>query len=297
MHRKKIYVTKMSGEQTLFDEKKLRQSLFHSGADKAGVDKIIQHVKSELYDGISTKTIHKIAVSQLQKRSIPAASRYKLKKAIFDMGPTGFPFEQYMGELMKLQGYTITVGSVLQGHCVKHEVDIIAEKDNRYMLLECKFHSMQGQFCNIKNPLYINARFKDIEIELKGQAPFAQKYLSGGLITNTRFSTDALQYGKCMGMFMLSWDYPVNNSLKQMIDKQNLYPVTGLMTLTKYEKNILLNSGIILCKQLPGNESLLKSLNFSELRIGKIINEAHNLCFPPSSNLMTPDSCNPGQRL
>jgi hypothetical protein len=288
MSRKKVYVTKMSGEPALFDEKKLRQSLFQAGADKKGIDKIIRQIKSELYDGISTERIHKMAVSQLQKRSIPAASRYKLKKAIFELGPTGFPFEKYMGELLRLEGYTITIGSVLQGHCIKHEVDIIAEKDNQYILLECKFHSMQGQFCNVKNPLYINARFRDIEVELKQQKRFDQKKLSGGLITNTRFSSDALQYGNCVGMFMLSWDHPVNNGIKQMIDKHNLYPITGLMTLTKYEKNVLLNYGIILCKQLPGKEPLLRSLNFSETRIPKIIKEARNLDTPLTKQPVQP---------
>jgi hypothetical protein len=193
-----------------------------------------------------------------------------------------------MGELLRLEGYNITIGSVLQGHCIKHEVDIIAEKGNQYLLLECKFHSLQGQFCNVKNPLYINSRFRDIEVELKQQKFFDQKTLSGGLITNTRFSSDALQYGICMGMFMLSWDHPVNNGIKQMIDNHNLYPITGLMTLTKYEKNVLLNYGIILCKQLPGNEALLKSLNFSETRIPKIIKEARNLDTPITKQPVQP---------
>lgn len=280
MYSNKIFVTKMSGDRAVFDEKKLRQSLMSSGADEASIGNIIQKVKLKMYDGISTKAIHKIAVTLLQKRSLPTASRYKLKKAIFELGPTGFPFERYMGELLKLQGYSITVGSVQQGHCVKHEVDIIAEKGEQYMLLECKFHSEQGQFCNVKNPLYINSRFKDIELVLKQQPAFDKKILSGGLITNTRFSADALQYGNCMGMFMLSWDYPFNNALKHMIDKQQLYPITGLMTITKYEKNALLDNGIILCKHLTGNEGLLKKLHFSDVRITTTMNEASSLCAP-----------------
>jgi hypothetical protein len=280
MQENKISVTKMSGERALFDEQKLRQSLIGSGAGQAESDAIIQQVRAKLYEGIKTKSIYKIAFSLLSKKQRPAASRYKLKKAIFELGPTGFPFEKYIGELLKSTGYKITVGSFVQGHCVKHEVDIIAEKHEQHIILECKFHSEQGQICSVKIPLYIHSRFKDIEMVLTEQPAFEKKILSGGLVTNTRFSADALQYGTCMNMFMLSWDYPVNNGLKNRIDKLRLYPITALMTLTNYEKKLLLNKGIILCKDLPRNETLLKDLDFSAIRIDKVMSEAVALCIP-----------------
>jgi hypothetical protein len=280
MQENKISVTKMSGERALFDEQKLRQSLIGSGAGQAESDAIIQQVRAKLYEGIKTNIIYKIAFSLLSKKQRPAASRYKLKKAIFELGPTGFPFEKYIGELLKSTGYKITVGSFVQGHCVKHEVDIIAEKDDQHIILEFKFHSEQGQICSVKIPLYIHSRFKDIEMVLKEQPAFEKKILSGGLVTNTRFSADALQYGTCMNMFMLSWDYPVNNGLKNRIDKLQLYPITALMTLTNYEKKMLLNKGIILCKDLPQNEALLKDLDFSTIRIAKVMSEALALCVP-----------------
>lgn len=272
----KIFVTKMSGHCVPFDERKLRNSLERSGAGEAEIEKIIIEVKSQLYEGIKTRTIYKIAFSLLSKQLRPAASRYKLKKGIFELGPTGFPFEKYVGELLKAQGFNITGGSFLQGHCVKHEVDIIAESDTQYMVLECKFHSEQGQFCNVKNPLYIQSRFKDIEIVLKQQAVYNRKMLSGGLVTNTRFSADALKYGNCVNMFMLSWDYPPENGLKNKIDKLQLYPVTALTALTGYEKTSLLNRGIIVCKDLT--ENVLRELDFSESRIAKILGEALELC-------------------
>jgi hypothetical protein len=147
-------------------------------------------------------------------------------------------------------------------------------------MLECKFHHEQGQFCNVKNPLYIHSRFKDIEIVLKQQPAFENKILSGGLVTNTRFSADAVQYGTCINMFMLGWDYPNGNGLKHRIDQYRLYPITALMTITNYEKKALLNKGIILCAKLRENEIVLRELNFSETRIAKVISEAGLLCGP-----------------
>jgi hypothetical protein len=280
MFDNKILVTKMSGETALFDEQKLRQSLTRSGAGEEEIATILRQVKSKLYEGIKTREIYKIAFSLLSKKMRPAASRYKLKRAIFELGPTGFPFEKYIGELLRVQGFEIKIGSFMQGHCVKHEIDIIAEKEGEYIMLECKFHHEQGQFCNVKNPLYIHSRFKDIEIVLKQQPSFENKILSGGLVTNTRFSADALQYGTCINMFMLGWDYPNGNGLKHRIDQYRLYPITALMTITNYEKKALLNKGIILCKKLRENEIVLRELNFSETRIAKVISEAGLLCGP-----------------
>jgi hypothetical protein len=128
--------------------------------------------------------------------------------------------------------------------------------------------------------LYIHSRFKDIEIVLKQQTSFEKKILSGGLVTNTRFSTDALQFGSCMNMFMLGWDYPNGNGLKHQIDQFRLYPITVLMTITNSEKKALLEKGIILCKNLSENESVLHELRFSETRIAKVLHEVAILAGP-----------------
>lgn len=278
MPDKKIFVTKMSGEMAEFDGQKLRNSLKRSGAAEKEIETILEQVTASLYEGISTRAIYKIAFALLRKKSHPAASRYKLKKAIFELGPTGFPFEKYVGELMKFQGYKTTIGSIVAGNCVNHEVDILAELADSYIMVECKFHHEQGQFCTVKIPLYIYARFKDIETNWKKQTGDGEKKHLGGLVTNTRFSADALTYGECMGLLMISWDYPANNSLRLNIDKYKLYPVTSLMTITNHEKKALLEKGIVLGKTLIGNEQALADMNIKEERILRIVNETKILC-------------------
>jgi hypothetical protein len=80
-----------------------------------------------------------------------------------ELGPSGFPFEKYVAEILKYQGYRVEVGVIVEGFCVKHEVDIIAEKEAKHFMIECKFHNQPGTFCDVKIPLYINSRFLDIE--------------------------------------------------------------------------------------------------------------------------------------
>lgn len=278
MNPKQIYVTKMSGEKALFDEEKLRNSLKRSKAEDDVIDKVIEKVKTELRDSISTKEIYRMAFAQLRKNASHSAARYKLKQSILELGPTGFPFEDYISELLKFKNYHTEVGNIVDGHCVSHEIDIIAKRDNRHILLECKFHSDQRRFCDVKVPLYIHSRFMDVEQELKKKTGSKDTIFIGGLVTNTRFSSDALKYGICMGMYLLSWDYPAGKSLKSLIDQSGLHPLTSLLTLSKFEKQQLIDKGIILCKNLIGKEKILKEIQISEPRIEKIISEVEDLC-------------------
>ncbi len=200
MNTKQIYVTKISGEKALFDEEKLRNSLKRSKADDDIIDKVIEKVKIELKYSITTKEIYRMAFTYLRKNSSHSAARYKLKQSMLELGPTGFPFEDYISELLKYKNYTTEVGEIVNGHCITHEIDIIAERDNRHILLECKFHSVQRRFCDVKVPLYIHSRFKDVEEELKNKSGHIDIVFILGLVTNARFSSDALNYGQCVGM-------------------------------------------------------------------------------------------------
>lgn len=278
MGHKAISILKMSGEKADFNESKLRSSLERSGASDLVIRQVIDKVKASLYDGITTKEIYKKAFGLLRKISRPTAARYKLKKAIMELGPTGFPFERFVGKILSAEGYRTQVGVILKGDCVKHEVDVIAEKDNQHFMVECKFHSDQGRFCDVKIPLYIHSRFLDVEKAWKKQDGHENKFHQGWVVTNTRFTTDAIQYGTCAGLMLLSWDFPKKGSLKERIDSAGLHPLTCLTTLTKFEKQKLLERDKVLCMELCDNPELLKSIGINENRHKKILNEAHGLC-------------------
>lgn len=272
-----INIIKSSGEKVKFSLNKLGASLEKSGADKETVTEIIDKVKEELYDGISTKEIYNRAFALLKKKGGHLASKYKLKKAIYELGPTGYPFERFISAILKYSGYDTTVGKIMQGQCVRHEIDVVAEKNGMTTLIECKFHTEQGRNCNVKVPLYIASRFKDVKMHWDTKR-HETKLEAGWVVTNTRFTKDAIQYGNCIGLYLLSWDYPNNDGLRNRIDRLGLYPITVSTLLTNREKHFLLSRDVVLCRDLIDDLFFLDHLGISETRKSKIQNEIKMLC-------------------
>lgn len=270
-------VIKSSGEHVSFSLEKLRNSLKRSGANKEIVNRILNTVRDELYQGISTKEIYNRAYALLKKEKRGYASKYKLKKAIYELGPTGFPFENFIAALLKYSGYETEVGQIMQGDCVSHEVDVVAHKKGFTTIAECKFHSEEGRNCNVQVPLYISSRFEDIK-RLWESKPHKNVLTAGWVVTNTRFTKDALQYGNCIGLYLLSWDYPLNDGLKDRIDRLGLYPVTVSTLLTKREKQFLLTRDVVLCRDLIDDAFYLDHLGISQIRKEKILNEIKLIC-------------------
>ena len=271
-----INVIKGNGEKVPYDRKKLKLALESSGAGIIEQDRIANEVEAKIYEGISTKKIYLMAFDLLKKESQKMAGRYRLKNAIMEMGPTGFPFEVFVGKIFETLGYEAETGVIIEGKCLQHEIDVVARKPGEMLMVECKFHSDPGTKSGIQVPLYVHSRYLDVK------AAWEEKYgkdlrYRGGVVTNTRFSDDALKYGKCSELVLISWDYPSDTGLKYWIDKTGLQPVTSLISLSKKEKQFLLEKGIVLCSQLVENKILLKELGLNEFQISKILKEAANL--------------------
>ncbi|MCP4882410.1 MAG: ATPase [Flavobacteriales bacterium] len=276
--KKKIKVRKFSGELVDFDEKKLIMSLKNAKADHNLANKIVNKIRKELYDGMTTKEIYNKAFKLLKSNQRPSASRYKLKRAIMELGPSGFPFENFIGHIFRHDGYTADVGIVMEGNCVTHEVDVLACKDDKCYIVECKYHNSQGKPNDVKIPLYIHSRYNDIKRKLEQDKTNGFTNYQGWIFTNTRFTSDAMDYAKCSGLQLVSWDYPENKSLKHRINKSRLFPITALTSLTKREKQAFLEEGIVLCKEIYESPELLHKNGFSESRIKKIQEDINDLC-------------------
>ena len=273
-----ILITKASGENVVFSESKLRSSLLRAGASEEQITIIVAQISEKLYDGISTQEIYRMAFNLLKQGTKRVAAKYQLKRAIMELGPSGFPFEKYIAEILKTQGYRVKVGEIVRGQCVNHEIDVIAEKGEQHFMIECKYHNQPGTVCDVKIPLYIQARFKDVEAAWVKIPGHGTKFHQGWVVTNTRFTIDALQYGNCAGLNLLGWDYPHGNSLRNQIDKLKLYPITCLTTLTQAEKQTLLDKRIVLCKELCEDDRLLLDCGIIPSRIKSIMKEALELC-------------------
>lgn len=273
-----LNVTKASGKQEPFVKGKLIQSLLRARASSILAEKIASEIEKSLRKGMNTHEIYKKAHAALKRASRPVAGRYHLKTGIMELGPSGFRFEQYVSELLHHLGYGVQVGKIVDGKCVKHEIDVIAQKDNHHFMIECKYHNTPAMVCDVKIPLYIQARFQDVEAAWKQMPGHGERFHQGWVVTNTRFTSDALTYGTCAGLTLVSLDFPRVGSLREMIEDTGLYPLTCLTSLTLQEKKQLLEKGILLCREVCHNPTHLKQLGIQENRVKEILEEGHQLC-------------------
>jgi hypothetical protein len=271
-------VKKASGELEPFNKVKLEGSLRRAGANSEEVEDVVSDIMQWISEGVTTKSIYTKAFGLLRKQKRSLAARYSLKNALMELGPTGFPFEHFIGQIFKLQGFQVEVGQILQGLCVTHEVDVVATKGDTQCLVECKFHNSPGKISNVQTPMYVRSRVDDIVKKRRTIPPYSSFTFEGWLVTNTRFTSDAQDYGKCAGLNLLSWDYPLGNSLKEIIEKERLFPVSTITQLSKSEKQQLYNRGIVLCQQLVEQPDALDSFGFSAVKLQNVISEAADLC-------------------
>jgi len=268
-------VRKSGGKEEYFSFQKLYNSLINSNASIDQAKGIVDELKVKIHEGISTNKIHSMAFRMLKKQSLRSASCYYLKKGIMELGPTGYPFETFISELFHAEGYTSERSILLKGKCVNHEIDVIAKKANEMMIMECKYKNIAGVPVDVKVPLYIHSRFQDVLDNGLMQLPFTE--FKGWIVTNSRFTEDAISFSKCKEIHLLSWDYPLQSSLKKRIDDLNLYPITCLTTITNNEKKWFLSKNIVLVKDIVEKENILTKAGINSKRKSKILDEAINL--------------------
>lgn len=271
-------IEKASGEKVIFNPEKLRTSLLKSGTPAEMAEDIVEEVLGLITEGMSTQQIYQMAFSTLRRRRSFTAARYSLKKAIMELGPTGYPFEQFVGQVLAHQGFKTEVGQVLQGTCVTHEMDVIATFNNTQYLVECKFYNSPGKYASVQVPLYVRSRVNDIVAFRQKLPEYKDTKFYGWVVTNTRFTDDALSYGRCAGLHMLSWDVPREKSLKDMIEQTGIFPVTVLTGLNMSQKRYLLAKDIVLCKQLRENMAVLSEAGVDKDKQRQIEEELEGLC-------------------
>lgn len=272
-------VLKADGTTEHFKVEKLRRSLRRAGASNAEIQNIIAAVDSFLYDGIRTQEIYRFAFERLRKTGIGAATRYSLRRALFGLGPTGFPFERFLARLFETDGYTAKTGITLLGKCVEHEIDIACYNGSHSFVGEAKFHSRPGVKTDLQVAMYSYARLLDlrnVRICVEDYCGINEYWL----ITNTKFTSSAQKYAACMDVKLLSWDYPKHNNLHDRIERAGIYPITTMSSLTHSQTTSLLARDIILCRELLNNPSVLNFMHISQPKQQEILAEAKLIIAP-----------------
>jgi hypothetical protein len=275
-----LKVIKGDGSQEKFSEKKFHRALKGAGVSQPHIEDVTERIKKKFSKPVRTYTLYKTTFDILKELEPAEAGRYSLKKALQDMGPTGFPFEKLVARIYEHKGYTIQVGKILQGKCITHEIDVIAYKNpENFIIIECKFFNAPSIFMSVHTPLYVNSRFYDVYGSSKNWNEYHLKDVSQcAVATNAKFSFQSVDYSDCKNIQLLGWNYPRDKGIEYYIRKYQLYPVTTLLSLSNKEKKILMRENIILCKELKENTQKLYSFGFEKDKIEHIINECERIC-------------------
>jgi hypothetical protein len=266
------YVIKATGEREEFNEQKLRDSLARAGADSGATDKIVEQIERELKNDATTKDIYYHAFELLKKEESPATARYSLRRAVMELGPTGFPFEQFVAEIFRTKGFETQTDFIAKGECADHEVDIVAWNNEKLIMVEAKFHNELGIKSDLKVALYVKARWEDLAGTTFNFGK-ERKLDEGWLVTNTKFSESAVKYAKCRNMKLVGWNYPEKGNLQDLIEEAHLHPITCLNSSTPSDEKLLMQAGIVLCKQAYDNPDILAQAGLSKDKIEKMLQE------------------------
>ena len=252
-----ILIKKEDGALEAFDAEKLRQSLLRSNTSIISADSIVKKIEEKLTPEISTHEIYREAFELLKRTEKASALRYSIRRSLIGLGPSGFPFEKFIEKVFQKKGYKTMVGVTLDGNCVEHEIDVVAlSPKNELFLTEVKFHNELYLKSDTKVALYIKARFddlKDLEFNLFSQKLKPTRML---LVTNTKFTDNAVKYAECAGLDLISWDYPQKGNLHSLVYETDTYPISILESLSSGEKIHLILEGIITCDDLMASKQL-----------------------------------------
>lgn len=270
-------VVKNDGNVEKFNVRKLKQSLQRSGATEEEMEAIVAKIEGVLYDGIRTQEIYRHAFELLRQSEATVAARYSLRRALFNLGPTGFPFEDFLARLFQAEGYQTRTRVTLQGKCAEHELDVAAYRTDHSFVAEAKFHAHPGIKSDLLVALYSFARLYDLQgVKICNEDYCGIKEL--WIVTNTKFTSAAIKYAACNGVRTLSWDQPKQGNLHDRIQKAGLYPVTVLQSLSQSQKVALIERGAIVCGDIIEKPHLLRHVHISAKRTETVLQEARNLC-------------------
>lgn len=264
-----MYVIKSDGRKEEFDEKKVYRSCIRSGASKKQAQEVVNFIRKDLYDGVTTKEIYSKVREKLKEINPKHSMKYSLREALSELGPEAF--EVYISNLLEENGYKCEWNVLIKGASVEHQIDIVATKDGKAYLVECKRHERFQRFSGLKTILQIHARLQDIK---KGynEKTCDYNFNSAWIITNTKFSQHAIDYAKANKIKLTGWKYPKNQGIEKLVNDSKSYPITVLHVKDEYKTKLNNNKIVSVGMFMHSNEEEIKrkcSLNNKDMSIIK----------------------------
>lgn len=264
---------KWDGREESFQRKKIVRTLRRLGAPSDVADRIVEQIEASVYDGITTSEVLDMVFKGLEEYKPAVALRRDLKTAVGEMKPAP-EFEEYVRLILRAHGYKVVSNRVIQGFCVTHEIDGIAEKDGETIYLEVKHHAKPHNYTPFDVTLSAKAKWDDIKEGYK-KGMNSQPFDRVLIVCNTKLTGHAKRYAECVGLDHIGWNAPEGHGLDRLIEESKLYPVTILKNLTEKERDNLSGHGILTLTQLVENRSRKKGI--SKSRLTKMISEAERI--------------------
>lgn len=218
------------------------------GANREEATHVAQQVERRLYEGITTRKILQMIFALMRKHKPAVKHLFDLKYAISLMVPKP-EFETFVRILLANSGFQVKPNMIIKGLCGEHEVDAIATKDGLTYFVEAKHHSSYHALTGLDESRIARAIIEDLtEGYLKDQRGI--KIDRAMIVTNTRYSEHAKNYGDCRDILQVGWASPRLFGLKDIVEKNKLYPLSCLRGVNKNVRLRLVEGGIVLIKQL-----------------------------------------------
>src|SRR5437762_3523752 len=101
-----VSVIKANGVKEPFSEEKVINSIKRARVPENIRAEALLHVRQKVYDGISSSEVYHHILEFLDSAHPYAKSRYSLKESIMMLGPTGYPFEDFIARILQSFGYS-----------------------------------------------------------------------------------------------------------------------------------------------------------------------------------------------
>ncbi len=275
---KKIYIINSRGQKELFSFQKVYQSAKRAGASNDLAREIAQEIQGQVYPGMKTSEIFKKIKSILSKKSLPVSIKFSLKDAIRMLGPTGFPFEKYIGEVLLANGFDVKLNQYIYGICgIRYEIDFIAKKGSVVYVGECKYRNQPNGLVHSGDIVEIYGRFLDLkEGDFFQKREYQNLNIVSAAITNTKFTSSSIKYACCRGIELLGWRYPKKGGLEYLIESQGLYPITILPSFKNYLFDFFVSNQMMLARDILSinPQKLSQKANISIKNINSLVEEA-----------------------
>ncbi|OIO52227.1 hypothetical protein COY93_04335 [Candidatus Uhrbacteria bacterium CG_4_10_14_0_8_um_filter_58_22] len=243
-----MLIKKSNGERVTFNPEKIRATIMRAGASDDLADRVLRRVQPKVRDGMATRRLFAIVHKELRRESQHLAQRYNLRTALLRLGPAGFKFEKYVASILNAYEYAASVPEQdYVGLCVRHEVDVVATKGGRSVVIEAKFRNRFADTVTLRDALATWARYNDLRdgAETNRSCPLFDEIW---IVTNGTFSDRAMQFGQCRGINMVGWR--MGQSLAEMVDHTALYPITVIDSLRQWELERFAKNDLLLCREV-----------------------------------------------